>query len=382
MKTLPVDIEKFGFVEREKVGSKTLTNRCGRDFLYYTLHYYFPDKFNPQGLNPHEIEAQKLFGFRLPSWLMWIQLQFFNLAKYLKSNNVKLFINEKEIGSFLNFFSANLFSRITYERAIEKIEQSINNGTATGIDIGLRYGGLLDHVIFVYGYDDDFLYVFDTHQVGILEYSKLTDDNRYFMKLPKTVVKERWNRFARVWEIKKNIEYKIYFITGVCGSGKTTALLLLKSLLPKDKYDLHDLDERGVPKGGGRAWRFEETKYLISLGKQNTEKGITTVISGFSRPSETKDLAPEQKNISFILLDADSNTIEQRILGRYPTEESRAKFTEKQGKSIEQFIQENTSFTETMRREAHEYGSYIIDTNNKTPEMIAGEIFNIVNNRV
>ena len=138
MKTLPVDIEKFGFVEREKVGSKTLTNRCGRDFLYYTLHYYFPDKFNPQGLNPREIETQKLFGFRLPSWLMWTQLQFFNLAKYLKSNNVKLVINEKEIGSFLNFFSANLFSRITYERAIEKIEQSINNGIAVGVDIGLK----------------------------------------------------------------------------------------------------------------------------------------------------------------------------------------------------------------------------------------------------
>ncbi len=127
---------------------------------------------------------------------------------------------------------------------------------------------------------------------------------------------------------------KIYFITGVCGTGKTTALSLLKNLLPKDKYDLHDLDERGVPKNGGRTWRFEETKYLISIGKENTEKGITTIISGFSRPSETKDLAPEQKNISFILLDADAKTIEQRIRGRYPTEKAVANFTDKHGKTV------------------------------------------------
>src|SRR3989338_7892609 len=176
MKALLIDTEKFGFVEREKNGSKTLTNRCGRDFLYYALHYYLPTKFNPKNLNPTQIESQKLFGLRLPSFLMWTQLQFYKLPKYLKTNNIKLFINEKEINLFKDFFTAIFFSRITYQDAIKKIEQSIDKGVASGIDIGLKYGGLLDHVIFVYGYDQDFLYVFDTHQVPILEYSKLTED--------------------------------------------------------------------------------------------------------------------------------------------------------------------------------------------------------------
>ena len=176
------------------------------------------------------------------------------------------------------------------------------------------------------------------------------------------------------YSMEELLQKKIYFITGVCGSGKTTALSLLKNMLSKDSYDLHDLDERGVPKNGGRHWRFEETKYLISIGKENAEKGITTIISGFARPSETKELAPLQKNISFILLYADANTIEQRIRGRYPTEESIKKFTDKRGKTIDQFVQENTNFTETMRIEAEEYGSHIIDTNNKTPDEIAREI--------
>ena len=41
-------------------------------------------------------------------------------------------------------------------------------------------------------------------------------------------------------------------------------------------------------------------------------------------------------------------------------------------------MQENTNFTETMRAEAEEYGSHIIDTNNKNPDEIAMEIVSIV----
>jgi hypothetical protein len=72
-----------------------------------------------------------------------------------------------------------------------------------GINIGLKYGGLLDHVMFVYGYDAEVLYICDTHKVSILEYTKLFDNNRYFMKLSKEIIKKRWTKFSRVWELKK-----------------------------------------------------------------------------------------------------------------------------------------------------------------------------------
>lgn len=173
-------------------------------------------------------------------------------------------------------------------------------------------------------------------------------------------------------------EAKIYFITGVCGSGKTTALSILKTKLSKDKYDLHDLDERGVPAGGGRPWRFAETKYWVEIGRVNAEKEITTIVSGFARPSEMEELAPNQENIKFILLYAGPDTLEKRIQGRYPTEESRLKFQNKHNKTIEKFVEENVNFTETMKKEALEYGSEIIDTNQKTPDEVVEEIIKIV----
>jgi len=46
MKTLPLSLEKIGFVQREKKkDGSTVIYRCGRDFFYYALHFYFPEKF-------------------------------------------------------------------------------------------------------------------------------------------------------------------------------------------------------------------------------------------------------------------------------------------------------------------------------------------------
>ena len=203
MKTLPKPIEQIGFVEREKDNGKSVKNKCGRDFLYYALNYYLPEKFNPQELSPTAIERKKLFGLHLPSGLMWTQLQFLKLPSFLRQNGLVLSINNRKIDSFISFFVAILFSRLYISDALQKVEEAVNKGKVSGIDIGLKFGGLLDHIIFVYGYDEEALYVLDTHKVPMLEYTKLTDDNRHFMKLPKEVIKKRWTRFGRVWEMEK-----------------------------------------------------------------------------------------------------------------------------------------------------------------------------------
>ncbi len=203
MKTLPKSLEEFSFAQREKINGKTIKNRCGRDFLYYGLHYNFPEKFNSNKLNPFLIEQNKLFGYQLPSWLMWTQLQFAWLPKYLKENQLKLFINNREINSFRNFFFAILFSKINLNEALKNIETAVDEGRVAGIDIGLKYHGLFDHIMFVYGYDAGSLYILDTHKVPMLEYEKLSQGDKYFMKLPKEVVQKRWTRFGRVWELKR-----------------------------------------------------------------------------------------------------------------------------------------------------------------------------------
>jgi hypothetical protein len=41
-------------------------------------------------------------------------------------------------------------------------------------------------------------------------------------------------------------------------------------------------------------------------------------------------------------------------------------------------VQENINFTETMKTEAIEYGCEIIDSNNKTTEIVSEEIISII----
>jgi hypothetical protein len=103
MKTLHIDIDQFGFVEREKSDSKSITNRCGRDFVYYGLHYYFPTKFNPQNLNPVAIENSVLtegkqviniFQYALTQaanifWIMALILVIYSAYLYLTSGGDK-----------------------------------------------------------------------------------------------------------------------------------------------------------------------------------------------------------------------------------------------------------------------------------------------------
>lgn len=140
---------------------------------------------------------------RLPSWLMWTQLQFLYLPQYLRAHQLQLRINNRTIRSFPNLTGALLFSRLSYAEAVKKIEKSVDEGKPVGIDVALKYLGLLDHVMFVYGYDADAFYVFDTHKVPMLEYTKLTDDHNYFMRLPREVAHGRWTIFSRVWELRK-----------------------------------------------------------------------------------------------------------------------------------------------------------------------------------
>ncbi len=201
---LPIDIKKFGFVEREKINGKYIKNKCGRDFLYYTLNYYYPNEFNSNKNNPQLIERESLFGLSLPFWLAWTQLQFIRVPRLFKSLNLNLKINNRNIGSFLSFFITILNpNKKSANQAMIEVEKSIKKGIVTGIDIALDKTGLFDHVVFVYGYDKYNFYVFDTHKVNELEYTKITKDNRYILKIPKKVVHKRWTLFSRVWTISK-----------------------------------------------------------------------------------------------------------------------------------------------------------------------------------
>lgn len=201
---LPRDIESVGFVEREKCGGKTVANRCGRDFFYYALNYYRPDLHNAARGNPMDIEKRGLFGLPIPSWLVWTFLSFCKVPRYFASLELELLINNRRVKTFPQFVKAALSKAYPADDAMRMIERAVDSGIVSGIDISIALGGLIDHVMFVYGYDDNNLYVFDTHRVRGLEYEKLTQDGdlRYIMRLPKSVIRRRWSRFNRVWVVR------------------------------------------------------------------------------------------------------------------------------------------------------------------------------------
>lgn len=202
MRTLRKSLQEFSFFEREKVRGKTVSNKCGRDFLYYALNFYFPEEFNATSNNPVKIDDLKLFGNPVHPSFAWTQIQFANVASFLNQKSLKLLINGYEIEGYFSFIYATLLVRKECAVAIKEIEHSIDCNEVAGVDISLGMSGLLDHVLFVYGYDADNLYVFDTHRVSRLEYVPI-EGSTFYYRLPKSVIRHRWTRFGRVWSVKK-----------------------------------------------------------------------------------------------------------------------------------------------------------------------------------
>lgn len=193
-------LAKDFFYEREKKNGSYISNNCGRDFLYFSLAYYFPELFNNISCNPLEIDRRHTFGIPVSPRFAWTQIQFLYIANLLHKHDLSLTINQRRIWSFFNFVCAILFSKMSYDKAMESIKYYIDNDTACGIDISLGQFGLLDHVMFVYGYDDEGLLVVDSHTVEGLEYTKI-DGEEYMFKLPYEIIRKRWTRFGRVWGV-------------------------------------------------------------------------------------------------------------------------------------------------------------------------------------
>lgn len=202
MKSLARSVDEFGFVERERGSDgEYVKNKCGRDFLYYVLNYYVPDAFDGNEINPVVIDEYKLFGKPMPANLAWTQIQFKDAPEFLSGYKLQLSINDKKIKSYYDFVNAILFSRKRLDQAFKDIESAVDANQACGIDVSLGLGGLLDHVVFVYGYDDENLYIIDTHNVPELEYELVDPKHPFLFKLSRKTIEARWTIFGRVWNV-------------------------------------------------------------------------------------------------------------------------------------------------------------------------------------
>lgn len=209
---LSIDPSKFMFQQRE-INKKTgapIPNKCGRDFLFYVLHFYYPAVILQLYLTekrggPQALESRSRLGGKLPHWLAWTGLQFVNMPRYLRSLGLNLYINNRSIVSFPSFMVAMLHSRpVSFDTALECTTSSLHNGEAVGIDL---VRGLYDHIMFVGGYDKENLYICDTHRVPGLGYVHVGDgmpSESYFMRFPFKEIESRWNTRCRLWRVTKS----------------------------------------------------------------------------------------------------------------------------------------------------------------------------------
>jgi hypothetical protein len=167
----------------------------------------------------------------------------------------------------------------------------------------------------------------------------------------------------------------IYFVTGVCGVGKSSIIPQLKLRLSSDPFDIHDFDERGVPDSATRAWRIAETQRWIEEGAAKAQKGISTVVCGFANPEELPQIKKkEDLRLKYILLDADEKTIRDRLVGRYATAASGAEIQRVTGDSVESFIQNNVSFLSALREICRAKGCDIVDTRDQKVDVVANHV--------
>ncbi len=177
-----------------------------------------------------------------------------------------------------------------------------------------------------------------------------------------------------------NKKAEIYFISGVAGVGKSSLLDYLKELLPKDKFDIRDFDERGIPDGGGMEWHNIETLHWLEIGRENADNGKSTIICGFIHPERLRSMHKigEHPQMKLILLHAPEEVIRQRLLGRYSTPESLAEVKRMTNLSLEEWLPDVLGFIQPLRALFEKDGSIVIDTENKTPQQVASEVIDYI----
>jgi gluconate kinase len=172
---------------------------------------------------------------------------------------------------------------------------------------------------------------------------------------------------------------KIYFISGVNGVGKSSIMPHLNSMLPIDRFEIHDFDERGVPENADGSWRVSETKYWVDLGEELVSKGKSIIVCGFVKPADFEDLlSDESLGITLIFLDASPEVIRQRLVGRYTKD---GYFDESQtviGKPINVFIDGNIYISGQMKESFAKLNCPIIDTSKLVPEEVASQVSKII----
>ena len=105
----------------------------------------------------------------------------------------------------------------------------------------------------------------------------------------------------------------VFFITGACGTGKSTLVDYLKMDLPF--AEVHDFDEGGVPEGADRNWRKQRTNEWLKKAKSYQEQGRSAVICGLSVPDEIRNSPAysQSLNVHYGIIHVSQKEIRRRL---------------------------------------------------------------------
>ncbi len=171
----------------------------------------------------------------------------------------------------------------------------------------------------------------------------------------------------------------VFFVIGANGVGKTTTLNFLKNKPLVSYFSVYDFDERGVPDNADSEWRKSETEYWLHLGIENKKQKKNTVICGFMKPEEIEEISQKlMEKPTVIFLDADANSISERVKSRYLNESSVKELFRATGKSVEKFIEDNIYYSNILRASCVKLGYKVIDTTGKTPEEVSKEVITFI----
>ncbi len=175
--------------------------------------------------------------------------------------------------------------------------------------------------------------------------------------------------------------HNVFFVIGANGVGKTTICNFLKDSLSVSSFSVYDFDERGVPDNAGKDWRRFETEYWLSLGIEHKKQNKNTVVCGFMKPEEIEEIADKMGDRPVvILLNADADTISERIKSRYLDESSTKELFRATNKSVEKFIEDNIYYSNILRDSCLQNNYTIIETTNKNEAQIAKEVSDFIFN--
>ena len=172
---------------------------------------------------------------------------------------------------------------------------------------------------------------------------------------------------------------KIFFVSGVCGVGKSSIIPYLKSVLPSNNYQVYDFDARGVPENADRKWRFAETQHWINEGIKLSKENKSIVVCGFTNPDEFgNEIKYERSRVMLILLDAKPEMIRRRLEGRYTKNDIFDKEQKVIGRPVVNFIDDSVNFAKQMKNIFVKNNCPVVDTSKLTPKEVSKVVADII----